>query len=300
MTYFGTRRGEAGAWGGWSARARPILRGLCVLALLGAVGCGYLYPPPELAPMLVTGRATVAGGAGQTQEAGPSAAETPPKPEYPDWIDKALEAPGMAALPTGANSHVEALMVARRDACDAALRGLAQQVLALPVRDGVDVRGSLRLEEGLGVRVEQAIRNSAAFVAPSEQRSNAYAVTARLELLAVAREIWGEGVTQPRGVETPERSAEVGETLAPEAVRQLAFEQAVANAREQLFEQVRRQLVAPSVTVDDQMRSSPAARAWVEASVNAAPIIHTAYPSAGECEVVASLDVAGLVRELRR
>jgi len=289
---------------------------LCALLIVGLCGCaplGQMLGFPRRRAFVVTGfgAAPARDLLVKEQDAAGGLPETPgeqspkevlvrrPGADFPGWASQILEARAGVPLPEEANSHVEAVMLARRQAQERLLRDLATRVAGLPAPGGKLVGEALQQDEDFRSRMDKAIRSSCQFVYGAETQEGTYSAVARLPLEPIALLGWGEIVEE--SVESGEKRKKApkhqGKSL---TLERLAYEAAVKDAQEKMLEMVQTVALHARYTVGDLMSEDEEAAKRVRLAVAQARIVDRRFPSPGECEVDLELDLRPLVTDLGR
>jgi len=309
-------------------RLKPALRAAAVVLLIVLpVGCNLLPPIEEPLP---EGQIVSATGVGQASpEEGPvvprvvegpagpalpketllplpAAVVRRPGRDFPSWASEKIRVDVSVPFPTGANSHVQALMLARRAAGDQALRELAARVSALSSPRGGTVGNILEQRDDLRQEVEGTLRSQAE-IAPGEEGGSSYRASAALPLQGIALIVFGE--VREAGAAGPEKSEEAsgkspasnGRRKSAASVaesRRAAREKALEQARARLFEKVKETPLSANSTIGTRIQQDPFLAAYVRGAVENARVEKVAYPDDRTCEATLSLDVQPLVRRL--
>jgi len=307
---------------------KPLLRAAAVaLLIVLPVGCNLLPPIEEPLPegqiVSVTGVGqaspeqppvvprVVEGPAGpalpkETLLPLPAAVVRRPGRDFPSWASEKIRVDVSVPFPTGANSHVQALMLARRGAGDQALRELAARVSALSSPRGGTVGDILEQRDDLRQEVEGTLRNQAE-IAPGEEGGSSYRASAALPLQGIALIVFGE--VREAGAAGPEKNEEAsgkspasnGRRKSAASVaesRRAAREKALEQARARLFEKVKETPLSANSTIGTRIQQDPFLAAYVRGAVENARVEKVAYPDDRTCEATLSLDVQPLVRRL--
>lgn len=305
------------------SRVPLFLAALVCLAALNA--CGLFKPQSPSQPLSVTGygraSAEEAAQIDETDQAdrggrdsggpgwwpfGKGRSKKGPGPfgkDYPDWATQYIEARSTSDISDEATSRIEALMVARRDAADRALRQIADGVLKLPDYSGAPIQNLLSADEDLRTRIEDTIRTRCSIRVEEQDRGKRCEVLARLDLELVARQIWGGG---PDAGAAPGARREKPRRLGPgvrvpeDPVRLLAFERAERDARLKLLDRLKRISLSSNYTLQDHMAANPRAAQTIHDAVEDATVARCAYPGPGLCELSLLLDMEPLFEKLRK
>jgi hypothetical protein len=298
------------------------------LPLLLAAACNFLPPIEEPMP---EGRIVTATGMGQAPAERETAAMPPPEitlpapptpkdsqpPESqpvvrrpgtdsPAWASETLEVEASAPFPSGANSHVQALMLARRQANDQVLRDLASRVGDLTSPRGGTVGSVLAERADLRAEVERTLRAEVEFTS-GEESASGYRTTARLPLRSIALIVFGEveeakttGPSAPANVsrKTVEDDRRSKANAVRTESRRIAREKAEEQARARLFEKIRQTPLTANYPVGARIQRDPFLAAYVRGAVENARVDKVSYPDDRTCEVTLSMDVQPLLRRL--
>lgn len=227
------------------------------------------------------------------------------EPDIPDWASETIGVRAAAPVSSEATSHVEAFFVARRQACDNALRLLAERVAALPIPSGGTIQSLLETDGDLRDRLEETIRTRTVIQAERQERENLYGIVARLELTPVAAYVMSGAEKRSQLSSIERRGASESRTLGRgvkipgDPSRFAAFEKAERDAREKMLERVRKENYTANLTFGNLMAVEPGAAAEVIRAVQRARIVRTHYPAPDACELVLSLDLERLRKILR-
>jgi hypothetical protein len=254
------------------------------------------FQTPETEPLFATGYGSFAGAKSLTA---PETGEGKVPGGLPNWARETLEESGEARLPQGAQTPVEAMLAARRQASDAALRRLAARVIQLPATAEQPLALQMQTRPELQLKVEEIIRTRTRFkdISTSEN-ADTYRLQAELDLAPVAELVAGEGAakTQPKPAQ-PRKEARIQK--AQTAEDREAYRVAQKDARATLLQQVGQEMLTPNYTVRMRMATDPAARSTVEKAVREAKIVSVTFPQPGQCEMVLSLELEDLLSRLR-
>ncbi len=251
------------------------------------------FKTPETEPLFATGH----GSFGNAKTLSAPEAKTAKAPGVlPNWARETLEEPGEARLPQGAQTPVEAMLTARRQASDAALRRLAARVLQLPATAEQPLAHLMQTRPDLQRKIEETIRTKTRFKDISTtENADTYRLQAELDLAPLADLVAGESAaTKPA---QPRKEARIQK--AQTAEDREAYRVAQKDARAVLLQQVGEEMLTPNYTVRMRMATDPDARATVEKAVREAKIVAVTFPQPGECEMVLSLELEKLLGRLR-
>ncbi len=225
-----------------------------------------------------------------------------PGPDTPDWATRSLDAQVILPLPEEATSRAEAILIARRQAHEAAHRQIAKRLAALPAPQGGTLGDILAANPATRAQVERAIP-ACAYITDGLRGQDEYECHARFELGPVALLIWGQ----------EEQAAPAGETddvilvdedpqskSRPADVDRVAFERAVDDARRRLLERVKQTYLFPNYTIEDRMADDDAAAITVLDAVERAEVRRWRSARPGACEVEITLDLQRITDELKR
>jgi hypothetical protein len=272
----------------------PLFACVAVLAGILCLTACSRFKTPETEPLFATGHGSFAGARTATA----SEARTAGAPgTLPNWARETFEESGEARLPQGAQTPVEAMLTARRQASDAALRRLAARVIQLPATAEQPLAHLMQTRPNLQQQIEEIIRTKTRFknISTSEN-AETYRLQAELDLAPLADLVAGESAPKPPTA-VPSKKTRIQK--AQTAEDREAYRVAQKEARAALQQQVSEEMLAPNYTVRMRMATDPAARETVENAVRDAKIVSVTFPQPGECEMVLSLELEDLLSRLR-
>ncbi len=277
----------------FGARRGGGRRFACVAVLVGALcltACSR-FKTPETEPLFATGHGSFSGTKTLTEPG----AGTPGI--LPNWARETFEESGEARLPQGAQTPVEAMLTARRQASDAALRRLAARVIQLPATAEQPLAHLMQTRPNLQQQVEEIIRTKTRFKNISTpENAETFRLQAELDLAPLADLVAGESAPKTPAT-APRKKARIEK--AHTAEDREAYRVAQKDARAVLLQQVGEEMLTPNYTVRMRMATDPAARETVEKAVRDAKIVSATFPQPGECEMVLSLELEDLLSRLR-
>lgn len=291
---------------------------LALFTVLGIVGCGGSQRgvgdlAPEERVLVVKSR----GETPQTEEwgsllgldeygqsdsgAGNLVNEKIKKPgrNFPKWAGSKLEAPASAAYPDGANSPVQAMMLARHTARDKALRNLADIVLTLSSPQGGAVSDLLKKNPDPIDELDRLIREKVIFEEDKAVEER-YVVLATLPLYDVALLLFGEEVQDRKTPGSNAQSAR-GIQLSQEDSRRIAYDNALKSARETMIDRLKQIPVEENgPTIGRLLEKNPEAAPMLRTVVDNAQVSQVEYPDDQTCELSLSLNLPPVKRYFQR
>jgi hypothetical protein len=284
---------------------------LLMAALAGPLGCAAFGPSSGPDALVAVGYGSATGDPAPSQGPGPAASDgddgvnwfrvraemdgAPDRDAPEGWAVKTLEERVSKRISADARSHVEATLIARRQACDAALSRIASRVAKLPLADGTAVGDAIREDEELRSRLEATIRARTQFVTQTATSDETYEMLARLDLALIAEYVPGAvGKTKSGGWLS-------GNVAKPETqLEKLAYAEALADARQQMHQRLRMREAAPGYTVADRLAGNPALMDAVSDAVENAKVTRCWFPTPATCKLVLALDFERLARRLSK
>jgi hypothetical protein len=221
----------------------------------------------------------------------PLRARKQPGADFPDWAKRTLRAPGSAERPDGANSSVQAMMLARHTARDRALRTLASLLGTLSSPRGELLSDMLRAKPDLAVELEALIREGVVY---EEERSldDREMVAVALPLYDVALLLFGEDLRQPVDETTTAALEARGAAVSTEAARRIAIDNALKAARERLMSELeKRPLREGGPMIGEAVRQDPELAPMLRVLVESAETREVRFPEDRVCEVTLALSL---------
>ena len=291
-------RGAAGRGAGLAPAAAVLA---LVLLATGCVTWSWPTPGGESRIVRATGFHRIKGAALPDL----SVPEVPGAPaprvaaDSPSWAGETLEEKVTVPLPSDANSQIEAMMVARRQASDEALRQIGERLAAQPTPDGGTLGAMLDADGALKTRVEQVVRSATRLEDAKENVEGTFSLVARLDEALIVGQIWPEGPAMASPGREPAPRRTVARTRENDPVLAQASALAERQARANLLHAIQQRGLTPGYTIGERMTADPAAAEKARAVVREAPVVSVRYPDNESCEVVVELDLGSLLTWLQ-
>ena len=228
------------------------------------------------------GKIIATGSVKIPEEALPSPPPSVTSPEKIDtkWARHALESVGMGERTSGVSTG-QSFLIAKQTAFENALRNLAEQIKDVRLSSNLTLGDLLAQDESLRIKVTNAMRQ--AKVIKKEKTDDAgYAVTLKFNLSLIEEYI--ELPSSREGTSSLPSETEEEKSTREKEVKRATGQKAVAEARKNLLNRVKKMIINSGVTVEEYMRASEIVRIRIEHLVEQSRVVRTIYNTNGTIE----------------